>query len=345
MDRKNMSAENDLFEISVVIISNSRKEYVLDAFKSVLMQDFDRDSYEIIVVKGYEDETVDEFLKKNDAKIILEEGDKLGIKIASGIASAKGRIISLMDDDDQWVINKLSEVHSTFLDPKVVYYNNSQIFVDSNLQPLDQGMIPIEVRNIQIIKQLRISNRSNMADLGLVYRTYGDFNSSSISIRRSFIKNFIEFIQSTSGALDSLLFYLCLSSGKDLIVDNKRLTIYMKHIGNITGRHSTTRKGNNPFSVRQWKGFGDIVKHISSIGDTITLKIIKPVYFGLGIVAQVESNAFSRRGMLKLVLPYLINCNRYILLARKDFLFYGVLGTISPRFCKKIYYDRHKLNK
>lgn len=329
------------YDISAIIISNSRKEYVLEAFNSILKQDFPKQKLEIIVVKGYRDDKIDRELKDGGAKLALEEGNSLGAKLAKGISLAKGNIISFLDDDDLWTTNKLSEVYSTFLDRRIGYYNNTQVFVDTALNPLSNKHIPKEISNIKKIGQLRISNQSPMFDLGKTYKLYGDFNSSSVSARRVLLTDHSELFEKTRGALDSLIFYICLASGMDILIDDRPLTIYRKHLGNITGKNSTTRIENAPFSVRQCNGFQDIVKHIATLGNHRSLKLVRPVYYGLGIISRIESNRINRLEMLKLFSKYCIYGNIFIFLARKDFFFYGLIGIFSPSICRRVYSVRH----
>ena len=48
--------------ISVIISAHNRKEYLLEAIKSVVNQTLDPKNYEIIVVKNFKDKTVDEYI-------------------------------------------------------------------------------------------------------------------------------------------------------------------------------------------------------------------------------------------------------------------------------------------
>lgn len=41
--------------VSVIVIAHTRKEFIIDAIMSVLTQNVDRDKYEIIVIKYFQD--------------------------------------------------------------------------------------------------------------------------------------------------------------------------------------------------------------------------------------------------------------------------------------------------
>jgi Glycosyl transferase family 2. len=64
---------NDVF-ISVIITAYNRKEFLLDAIKSALKQTLPKDKYEIIVIKNFKDNLIDDFINENNIKSILMEG-------------------------------------------------------------------------------------------------------------------------------------------------------------------------------------------------------------------------------------------------------------------------------
>jgi glycosyltransferase involved in cell wall biosynthesis len=51
--------------ISVIIIAYNRKIFLKDAIKSVLNQSLDRNLYEIIIVKNFNDKDIDDFIDPN----------------------------------------------------------------------------------------------------------------------------------------------------------------------------------------------------------------------------------------------------------------------------------------
>ncbi|MEM3811936.1 MAG: glycosyltransferase [Thermoplasmata archaeon] len=60
--------------ISVIITAYNRKEYLLDAIKSVINQTLNRGFYEIIVVKNFHDKDIDNYITENKVKEINMEG-------------------------------------------------------------------------------------------------------------------------------------------------------------------------------------------------------------------------------------------------------------------------------
>ena len=191
--------DNKLPYISVIIIAYNRKEFLLNDIKSVINQTLDKEYYEIIVIKNFQDENIDNFINKNDIKHILIEGT-IGEFLHKGISEANGEIISFLDDDDLFLENKLNIVYKKFKnDNNIGYYHNLQIPINSN------G------------KALNINSMETLID----------FNMSSITIKKSIVKiNKPEKIN----IVQDVFMYLCaLDSNKKIIIGKEKLTYYMLH--------------------------------------------------------------------------------------------------------------------
>ena len=102
---------------SVIIIDYKRKKYILDALKSIKNQEgIDLNDIEVIVVKYYQDEKIDNYIKENfpNHKIInLDSNDPdhyIGRNFAEGIKAASNNLIFLLEDDDMFTENKISRI-------------------------------------------------------------------------------------------------------------------------------------------------------------------------------------------------------------------------------------------
>ena len=185
--------------ISVIITAYNRKKFLLNAIKSVLNQTLDKKYYEIIVIKNFTDENIDDFIKKNNIKHILMDGT-LGEFLGKGISEANGEIISFLDDDDLFLENKLDVIYKKFrTDPTIVYYHNLSVPIN------ERG----ETLNI---------NGMNASP---------DFNMSSISIKKSIVK--INNADRIDRDPDTLMYLYALESGKKIIRGKEKLTYYMFH--------------------------------------------------------------------------------------------------------------------
>ncbi|WP_048816757.1 glycosyltransferase family A protein [Caldisphaera lagunensis] len=86
--------------ISVIVTAHNRKKYLPYALQSLEKQTLDKDKFEVIVVKNFEDQLSDKIIERNNWKnIVTEENNTLGEKLSLGIDESKGDIITFLEDD------------------------------------------------------------------------------------------------------------------------------------------------------------------------------------------------------------------------------------------------------
>ena len=185
-------------KITVIITAYDRKKFILNAVKSALNQKIPESNYELIVVKNYNDKTVDSFLDKNGIKNIYSHDKSLGGKLNQAIEISTGEIIAFLEDDDTFLEGKLEYVYSLFIkNQNLVYYHNTYMPVNEKYEPT-------------------------------VYRNnFPDFNMSCISIRKDIIES--NKIAGITDSLDTFMYLSAVESGKRILAGKKRLTIYMVH--------------------------------------------------------------------------------------------------------------------
>ncbi len=195
--------ENDkLPYISVIITAYNRKEFLLNAIKSVLNQTLSKKYYEIIVIKNFQDDMIDNYILENNIKGIISKDPSLAGKLVEALNVATGDVISFLEDDDLFFENKLEVVYKEFRkDINIVYYHNL--------------CIPIN-------KQGKIINIKRM-------KTPLDFNMSSISIKKSIIKISKVDTINISTVLDIIMYLYALESNKKIVKGKEKLSYYMVH--------------------------------------------------------------------------------------------------------------------
>lgn len=215
-----MSKNN--IEISVIIAAHNRKRYLKEAISSALNQDFDRDKYEIIVVKNFEDKEIDSFIEEKNVKSLYTEEEKLGGKVKLGIEESKGQIVCFLDDD-KFHEGKLRRVHSYFMTYKdLSFYHNNRIVID------EAGRVLLTPKTWE---EEYISQYDEKVYASLIRRRVWA-NNSSICVR----KNDIELRQ--LGQIDLLVDLYLISSvlinRKPLLLDHTPLTYYRVHDSNTS---------------------------------------------------------------------------------------------------------------
>ncbi len=103
---------------SVLIDTYNYGQYIEEAVRSVLQQDFPAEQREILVVDdGSTDDTEKRLEKFGDAIRYLKKangGQASAFNL--GVQHARGEFIALLDADDVWLPNKLSRMHQAFLE-------------------------------------------------------------------------------------------------------------------------------------------------------------------------------------------------------------------------------------
>jgi len=117
---------------SVIVIDYKRKKYILDALQSIKNQKgIDLNDIEVIVVKYYQDEKIDNYIKENfpNYKIINLDPDDpdhyVGRTFSEGIKAASNNLIFLLEDDDMFTENKISRIFEVV---KNIKYDEYLIF-------------------------------------------------------------------------------------------------------------------------------------------------------------------------------------------------------------------------
>ena len=206
--------------ISVVITAHNRKEFLKEAINSVINQTLDKDFYEIIVVKNFDDQEVDNLIGKN--KIInLKSRDNslIGEDLALGIERARGEVISFLDDDDLFIPEKLEIVYNFFKKYKdLAYLHNNDYFIDGKGNPA-------KFRVKDINKDIILDHFKDLNELFKLqgYRLYA--NMSSISIRKNKILPYLGYLKKINFHQDDFMFFIStLEDPRLIILSKEKLT-------------------------------------------------------------------------------------------------------------------------
>lgn len=218
-----MSVLNNV-PISVVILAHGRKEYLEFAIESVINQSLDRDFYEIVVVKNFKDDHIDEVIDSKDIKNVTIRKDYGSSFLPEAIENSSGEVLCFLDDDDLFHPDKLKVLYETFKDPNIGYYHNSVFFIDND------GNFTDKLSRAQPDSPIKLVKGQDYKSIVPRLIQYGaDFNFGSVAIRRKILEDSIEYCKKVKISADSFTFYLSLLSDKDMLIDSRKLTYYRVH--------------------------------------------------------------------------------------------------------------------
>jgi hypothetical protein len=154
---------------SVIVMDYLRKKYILDALQSIKNQKgIDLNDIEVIVIKYYQDEKIDNYIKENfpNYKIINLDPNGpdryCGPELAIGIKEASSNLIFILDDDDMFTENKISRIFEVVKNIKYdeyLIFHKVMIIQDDKERPLKKPKYTIGTNNSSMILNIKDKNK------------------------------------------------------------------------------------------------------------------------------------------------------------------------------------------
>jgi len=295
--------------VSVVICGYNREDFIRDAVNSILKQTLDKIFLEIVVVTNYEMQELTKLMidAQCDFTILQGADEPLGSYYSKAINVARGNIISFLDDDDEFAPEKLDYIVDKFDKyPDLVFINNDVVVIDSygnQLRNMENDFRFKSGRTSEILLDAKNPDLCYEA-----IRKHGNFCNSSISVKKSKIKDYDEFLKHVAGAEDDFFFFSSLFSGGKLLISERKLTYYRVHSKN----KSTYVKVNLMEALQRMRI--DMPKTLHSLESALEVSRIQKAencccYTALHtyyeILETFSSTNFERARMLHLMIRYI----------------------------------------
>ncbi len=227
-------------EISVVVGAYSRPTYLMDAVRSVRGQTFPRDRIELVVVKNFRDEAIDRDLEAAGARVRFDDEPALGPWLLGAIRSTHAPVVTVLDDDDLFLPDRLAHVAEVFRSrPDVGFYRNRVEIIDAHgtLVPRSEwrpkGVDPYFDASGPIV--IAPEGKTALVDL-LFLRTRAGFNLSSMAFRRDLLDGPRGDCFAESRLPDLALLFAAVVAPCGMYLDDRRLTRHRVHPSNTTRR-------------------------------------------------------------------------------------------------------------
>ena len=211
--------------ISVFVTAYKRKQFLIEAVKSVLSQTLSREFFEIIVAKSFMDTKTDEFLLKNDLISLYIDDDRYGYRFSKALEISKGNIVVTLDDDDIFLPSFLERLYNLFsLYTDVGAYQKSLTYFEAS----EKYYIRKDVPSLDAIK------RSNFIyDLG----KREDFNLSislnasygQLVIKKDLLLPYLNYVQNVKTSLDGALFAIAALEKCKVFYDSEAYVLVRVH--------------------------------------------------------------------------------------------------------------------
>ncbi|MEM3844616.1 MAG: glycosyltransferase [Candidatus Parvarchaeota archaeon] len=220
-----MIVRHDEKDATIIITAYKKRPYIKDAIVSAINQDYDRDRYEIILVKNFRDEEIENYCINNNVKIIDSNKIAFFSTILEGVNGSSSNIILLLDDDDLFMPDKVKNVVEYFSrDPHIGYIHNNYITRkrDRDIRSGYRKKYEISTENMRLLRKINITNES------------------SISFRKEIVEKGIrecQLVELNTEFPELVFFYMSLAVGyKNLFIPDF-LTVFRIHEQNTTTRN------------------------------------------------------------------------------------------------------------
>ena len=325
-------------KISVIITAYNRKDFLIQAIESVINQIYDPLSFEIVVVTNFSVDLVN-YQADYQLKSILMDGN-IGEFLYTGIIATTHPIIAFLDDDDTFKSMKLHRLDEIFSEnPKLCYYHNELIYVDINIRTLYYVRLIEKKPTFSNGNTTILDAKSNFGNLKHVLENRGDFNLSSIAIRRESYLEYLPLLKQIKSNQDGFFFWTGLISMWQMMIDDMKLVNYRVHDLNVSRQLDFMAKSlelqKQIYTYDLILSFLEELNYQSNNIESLRRWILLYKYeYELMFLVFAFS---SRVTILKQIKKLLSNGMSYSNTLKYHSLLFAIMGFISRKFAQKVY--------
>ena len=225
---------------TVIVFTWQRSDFIENAVRSVIAQTVSRGDFEIIVVRGYSDPSLDAVLAGLGARILTAPTSSQGAILAIGVGAAQGRVLVFLEDDDEFEPTKLETLRTQFDgDPDLAVVRNANRCIDARGRPLVDWPNNYWPALPPTASEERRSPREKSRAPSLPIH-----NLSSLSVRAAAIAPYLPHWSAVPSAADSLVYLSALGGPGAARYDDRVLTRRRVHAS--TSLENFTADGLGP---------------------------------------------------------------------------------------------------
>ena len=327
--------------VSIVVCGYNREDFIQYALNSILKQTFDKRYLEIVIVTNYEMQESTKLMMgaQCDFTILQGSDEPLGSYYSKAINVARGEIISFLDDDDEFAPEKLDYIMDKFnKDPELVFINNDVVVIDSYGNQLTNMENDFRFKSGRTHEIILDAENPDLCYEAI--RRHGNFCNSSISVKKSKIKDYGERLKLVAGAEDDFFFFSSLFSGGKLLISERRLTYYRVH-----SKNKTTYVKINLMEALQRMRI-EMPKALHSLESALEVSLIQKAencycYIALHtyyeILEMFSSTNFERARMPHLIIKYIKAKPWKLASSHRKVLLISALSLISVSIARNFY--------
>jgi glycosyltransferase involved in cell wall biosynthesis len=248
-------------EVAVVIGDYSRRGFLTAALRSVRTQTLARERYELVVTKNYRDDALDRELVRDGATVLFDDEPQIGRWLLRAIRASRAPIVSLLDDDDEFEVDRLAHVVEVFRRfPDLAFYRNRVRVLDREGRPTPPASWRAHETDALFdeLGPVHVAAGDDRALLDLARRAHPTFNSSTMAFRREILDGDIGEAFERTQLPDQFLYVAAALARRGVYLDDRRLTRFRYYRGSVT--HEVAWFG------RAETAFGEVARLASAKG-------------------------------------------------------------------------------
>ena len=326
--------------ITVVVTAYNRREFVLDALKSVINQTLPREDFDVILVTNFTDPLLQEFCFTNDIKTVCYEGG-MGEYILTGLRLASGEVMAFLDDDDMWTRDRLQRISTFFANlPDLGLYRNAIRYVNWAGDPVQYLRLVERRSRSPESGPLLLRGPERFHKFQLLVNNSASFNVSSMAVRRDILLDHISTIGHIRGSTDELLFVLTCFSDFSICIDPLPLTLYRLSGTNVSaqnvGAHKAAEWERQLHCLGVLQNIGGSLPHEAPAEVMDYLSLLRAEYETLQCIFRPDATRLQVLRSLLLLLRRRLVSNPL----KTRLLLFGALAVfISPELTSRVYFQ------
>ncbi|OWP56112.1 MAG: hypothetical protein B2I17_07200 [Thermoplasmatales archaeon B_DKE] len=219
---------------SVLVVAYKRTEFLEEAVKSVLLQQYPPEFIQIVVIKSFIDTEIDAFCDSKNITHIFSEQESLGAKLTEGLKICRGDVICLLEDDDLFAPNKLQELGKVFENNRDVSLSVNNYKIVNKSGEVVHSDIRLAERQIQNRTESMIFRYPNYDIDAMLVRLSMTFNNSRLSFTRDILGDLLVLMPRMSALTDNLPIIFAIVRKKSVAWVQEPLTFYRVHEKNAS---------------------------------------------------------------------------------------------------------------
>ena len=315
------SVSGPIPDVAVVVGAFSRRQFILDAVRSALVQARDGLTLEVVAVVNFRDPALERELSDRGVRVRFDPRPGLERWIDAA-RSTRAPLVAFLDDDDLFDARRLSRAVEAFRShPDVGFYRNRVYLVTP------EGRVDTDwTRWGRLYRDSRLDRtgpqllaRAEVRErLPQLLEIHGSFNSSTMVLRREILDRPGFDALRGGRQFDLALFVQAVVSGKSLYLDSERLTGYRRHPQSVTRDPRWIRTVASAGTVRRLvaqarkAGYGDLADWLAREQRRLERSP------GIDAVLRALAGPFARRQLPLILGGYLVFLLRHPQFIRPD---------------------------